>query len=41
MRLNQRTATVLELVPLLFVDDIVQSLGFYCDQMGFESPTQG
>jgi uncharacterized glyoxalase superfamily protein PhnB len=36
MRLNQRTATIRELVPLLFVDDIVRSAGFYCDQMGFK-----
>jgi len=41
MRLNQRTATVRELVPLLFVDNIVRSVGFYRDQMGLESPTQG
>jgi catechol 2,3-dioxygenase-like lactoylglutathione lyase family enzyme len=32
----QRTATVRELVPLLFVEDIDRSVGFYRDRLGFE-----
>ncbi len=34
--MQQPTTDLQELVPLLFVDDIVQSSRFYCDQLGFE-----
>ncbi len=32
----QSTATVSELVPLLFVDDIEKAVAFYCERLGFE-----
>ncbi|WP_299465983.1 VOC family protein [uncultured Gimesia sp.] len=33
----QQTSTAIhELVPLLFVEDVVHSAAFYCDQLGFE-----
>lgn len=36
MPLTERTATVRELVPLLFVRDIERSTVFYRDSLGFE-----
>jgi len=36
MPLTQRTGTVRQLVPLLFVQDIESSMGFYRDRLGFE-----
>lgn len=34
--MQQPRTNLQELVPLLFVDDVVQSSRFYCDQLGFE-----
>jgi uncharacterized glyoxalase superfamily protein PhnB len=36
MPLIQRATTVRELVPLLYVQDINSSMGFYRDHLGFE-----
>src|SRR5262245_23270417 len=36
MSLTRNTATVRELVPLLFVQDIERSVAFYRDNLGFE-----
>jgi uncharacterized glyoxalase superfamily protein PhnB len=33
---HERTVSLTELVPLLFVDDIRQSAAFYCERLGFE-----
>lgn len=35
MTVPHKTATVQDLVPLLFVEDIERSLAFYRDQLGF------
>lgn len=35
MPLTQRTGTIRELVPLLFVQDIERSMAFYRDSLGF------
>src|SRR5207247_8649872 len=36
MPLTQRTGAVRQLVPLLFVQDIESSMGFYRDRLGFQ-----
>jgi uncharacterized glyoxalase superfamily protein PhnB len=36
MSSSEFISTVRELIPLLFVDDIEQSLAFYCERLGFE-----
>lgn len=34
--MQQTTSTIHELVPLLFVEDVVHSADFYCNRLGFE-----